>query len=82
MTAPRMPRAQTALALAAVIVAAGAMLPVSTGVRIACAAAASALVVALLLARLRAHRVRRSEASTGVYERIERIRAERAKRRR
>ena len=74
---------QNVLALAATVLACGALLPFAPHVRIACAGLAFATIVALLAARLRMHAVRRTDArTTGVYDRIERIRAERGARRR
>ena len=74
---------QNAIALAATVLACGALLPLAPYVRIACAALAFAVIIALLVARLRMHAARRSDARTsGVYDRIERIRAERGERRR
>ena len=74
---------QNAIALAATVLACGALLPFAPYVRIASAGLAFAIIVALLAARLRMHAVRRNDARTsGVYERIERIRAVRGARRR
>jgi len=74
---------QNAVALAATVLACGALLPLAPHVRIGCAVLAFAIIVALLAARLRLHSVRRTDArSAGVYDRIERIRAERDERRR
>jgi hypothetical protein len=73
---------QNILALLATVVAAGTLLPLPAVVRVACAASAGVVVLLLLLARVRAHRVSRDrERVDGVYERIERIRADRARRR-
>ncbi|HEX3464102.1 MAG TPA: hypothetical protein VHS78_08650 [Candidatus Elarobacter sp.] len=83
MNAPVMSRRQNAIALFAVVLAAVALLPISPSARIACAALAGAAIVMLLVVRLRAHRARRdAERVHGVYDRIERIRAEREKLRR
>ena len=74
---------QNAIALAATVLACGALLPLAPHLRIACAGLAFAVIVALLAARLRMHAARRSDARTSsVYDRIERIRAERGDRRR
>ncbi|MEA2785724.1 MAG: hypothetical protein QOF71_1828 [Candidatus Eremiobacteraeota bacterium] len=74
---------QNAIALAATVLACGALLPLPPYVRIGCAVFAFAIIVALLTARLRMHAARRTDARTsGVYDRIERIRAERGERRR
>jgi hypothetical protein len=52
-------------------------------VRLGCVALACATIVVLLVARLRAHGARRTDARVdGLYDRIERIRRERDKRRR
>jgi hypothetical protein len=76
-----MPRWQNAMALLAVVLAAVALLPLAPGARVMCAGLAVAVIVTLLMVRLRAHRVRRdATAVAGVYDRIERIRADRAKR--
>ena len=74
---------QNAIALAATVLACGALLPLAPYLRIACAGLAFAIIIALLTARLRMHAARRSGArATGVYDRIERIRTERGERRR
>ena len=76
-----MPRWQKAIALLAVVLAAVAMLPLAPGARVLCAGLAGSAIVMLLVVRLRAHRVRREATRVaGVYDRIERIRAERARR--
>jgi hypothetical protein len=81
MNAPPMRRWQNAVALAATLLAAGTLLPVAPGVRIALVALAVAVIVLLLVVRLRSHAARRDSARVaGVYDRIERIRAERGKR--
>jgi hypothetical protein len=73
---------QNAIALAATVLACGALLPLAPHVRIACAGLAFAIIVGLLAGRLRMHAVRRNDArAAGVYERIERIRAARGTRR-
>jgi hypothetical protein len=74
---------QNALALAATVLACGALLPLAPHVRIACAGLAFAVIVGVLVARLRMHAARRDDArASGVYDRIERIRAQRGARRR
>ena len=74
---------QNAIALAATVLACGALLPLAPYLRIGCAALAFAIIVALLVGRLRVHAARRTGARTSeVYDRIERIRAERGERRR
>ncbi|HWT04926.1 MAG TPA: hypothetical protein VN224_04145 [Xanthomonadales bacterium] len=74
---------QNAIALAATVLACGALLPLPAHLRIGSAVLAFAIIVGLLAARLRMHAVRRNDARTGgVYDRIERIRAERGDRRR
>jgi hypothetical protein len=81
MTAPPMRPWQNILALLATIVASGTLLPLPPAVRLLCAAIAGVVVLLLLLGRVRAHRVRRDrERVDGVYDRIERIRADRARR--
>ena len=83
MTVPPMRPWQNAIALAATVLACGALLPLAPHLRIASAGLAFATIVALLAARLRVHSVRRSDArSSSVYDRIERIRAGRGERRR
>jgi membrane protein CcdC involved in cytochrome C biogenesis len=74
---------QNAIALAATVLACGALLPLPPRLRIASAALAFAIIVGLLVARLRMYAVRRTDVRTsGVYDRIQRIRAERRARRR
>ena len=81
MNAPPMRPWQNLLALAGVVFAAGALLPLRPEIRLFCAALAVATIVILLLLRMRAHRVRRDDARvTDVYNRIERIRAGRRSR--
>ncbi len=82
MRAPPMRLWQNAVALAATLLAAGALLPLEPRVRLLCAGLAGAVIVALLAMRLHAHSARRDDARvSGVYDRIARIREERAKRR-
>jgi hypothetical protein len=74
---------QNAIALAATVLACGALLPLPPHLRIGSAVLAFTIIVVLLAARLRMHAARRTDARTsGVYDRIERIRAERGDRRR
>lgn len=81
MNAPPMPRWQNAIALFAVVLGAVALLPLAPGARVLCAGLAGVAILMLLVVRLRAHRVRRDATRVaGVYDRIERIRADRAKR--
>lgn len=76
-----MPRRQNAFALMATLLAAGALLPLDGRVRVGLVALAFAMVFVLLVIRLRAHAARRDAARvSGVYDRIARIRAVRAKR--
>jgi hypothetical protein len=83
MNVPPMRPWQNAIALGATVLACGALLPLAPHVRIACAGVAFAVIVGLLTARLRMHAVRRGAArASGVYDRIERMRAERGERRR
>ena len=73
---------QNAFALIATVIAAGALLPLPPVVRLACAGIASVAILLLLTARMRAHRVRRDrERVDSTYEKIERIRAQRGRRR-
>jgi hypothetical protein len=74
---------QNAIALAATVLACGALLPLPPHLRIGSAVLAFAIIVGLLAARLRMLGARRTDArAAGVFERIERIRAERGARRR
>jgi lysylphosphatidylglycerol synthetase-like protein (DUF2156 family) len=74
---------QNAIALAATVLACGALLPLAPHLRIASAVLAFAIIVLLLAARLRVHAARRNDTrASSVYDRIERIRAERGERRR
>jgi hypothetical protein len=83
MHASPMRPAHNAAALVATLLAAGALLPLPGRVRLLCVALACAAIVLLLVARLRAHGARRTDARVdGVYGRIERIRRAREKRRR
>jgi hypothetical protein len=72
-------RWQNAVALAGTLAASGALLPLAPRYRLLCAGVAIALIVIMLLARLRAHRVsRRNMQVTDAYARVERIRAQRS----
>ena len=83
MTAPLMRRWQNLLALLAVMLAGGSLLPLPEHVRLACVAAAVATILVVLAVRLRAHQPsRRLPSGPDVYDRIERIRADRERRRR
>lgn len=78
MTAPPMPRWQNAVALAAMIAAGGALLPLAPRLRLLSAGFAIALITIVAVARLGAHRVRRETGHLGdTYARIDRIRAQR-----
>jgi hypothetical protein len=78
-----MPRWQNALALLATIAAAGALLPLTSRERLLCVAAAVGMILVALTLRLRAHGRQRGQARVpDTYARIERIRAQRAGRRR
>jgi hypothetical protein len=81
MTAPRMRRGQTAIALVATLFAAGALLPLAPAARFVLIGLAAAAIAILLVVRLRAHAARRDDArNAATYARIDRIRAARAKR--
>ncbi len=72
---------QNALAIIATFLAAGALLPLGTRFRLTCAFAAAAIIFVLLAVRLRSHSASRKRASTtATFDRIARIRADRAKR--
>jgi hypothetical protein len=74
---------QNAVALAATMLAAGTLLPLAAHVRFVLAGLAFVIILLLLAVRLRAHAADRNrERVGGVYERIERIRAQRGKPRR
>ena len=65
------------------MLAAGTLLPLATPARIVLAALAFAVILVLLVVRLRAHTAERNRTRVdGVYDRIERIRAQRGKPRR
>ncbi len=73
--------AQNALVILATFLVAGSLLPWSPRLRLACAAGAVAIVLGLLVARLRAHAATGRTATTNATQaRIDRIRAERARR--
>jgi O-antigen/teichoic acid export membrane protein len=79
MTAPPMPRWQNAVALAGTLAAAGALLPLAPRYQVLFAGIATATIVIVLIARLRAHSVSREKVQTvNTYARIDRIRAQRA----
>jgi hypothetical protein len=81
MVAPPMRRWQNLLALLAVVLAAGALLPLGERIRYGCMAAAIGLILLILMTRLRAHRpAARRPSGPDVYDRIAKIRAEREKR--
>ncbi len=72
---------QNAVALVATLFAAGALLPLAPHLRLACGGLAIATILALLMARVRSHQARRSDArAADVYARIERIRDQRGSR--
>ena len=64
MTVPPMRPWQNAIALAATVLACGALLPLPPHLRIGSAVLAFATIVALLVARLRMHAARRTDART------------------
>jgi hypothetical protein len=82
MTAPPMRRSQNLLALAAVVLAAGSLLPLPPAARLTCAVLAILIVVALFAARLRMHRLRPGDSRSDAHARAAKIRADRANRRR
>jgi steroid 5-alpha reductase family enzyme len=78
-----MKRWENIVALAATVLAAGALLPIAPYQRFLCAGAAIVTLVVLCGVRLRAHIARRdAPGSSETYTRIERIRAARGPRRR
>jgi steroid 5-alpha reductase family enzyme len=78
-----MKRWENVVALAATVLAAGALLPIRPYPRLICAGAAIVTLVVLCGVRLRAHIARRDAPnSSETYTRIERIRAARGPRRR
>lgn len=82
MRAPPMRPWQNMVALVAVLIAAAALLPLAPGARLILALIDVGIVCALLAMRVRAHAARRDAARvSGVYDRIERIREQRTKRR-
>lgn len=83
MTAKPLRRWETLVALAAVVLAAGALLPLGPAIRIACACAAILTLLVLSGMRLRALLAQRDAAPPSeTYAKIERIRAARGPRRR
>lgn len=80
MTPVPMRPAHNALAIVATFLVAGALLPWSPIYRLACAAGAIAIVLLLLVARVRDHMQPQSGAGGEMQARIDRIRAERAAR--
>ena len=73
-------RGQNVVALAATLLASGALLPLEPRVRFVLIGVAAAVILMLLVVRLRGHAVRRDAARvSGVYERIERIREQRSR---
>jgi steroid 5-alpha reductase family enzyme len=78
-----MKRWENIVALAATVLAAGALLPIAPYLRFICAGAAIVTLVVLCGVRLRAHIARRdAPSSSETYTRIERIREARGPRRR
>ena len=76
MNAPPMRPVENALAVVAAFLVAGALLP--WGLRVACAIGAAGIVVLLAVMRWRAHTARvQTRRTVGVYNRVERLRAER-----
>ncbi|MGD1065846.1 MAG: hypothetical protein ABR975_03440 [Vulcanimicrobiaceae bacterium] len=82
MIAPPMRRWQNLLALLAVLLASGALLPIAPNLRFACIGSAIGVIAAVMLMRLRAHRPTTRSSGPDVYDRIAKIRADREKRRR
>jgi hypothetical protein len=82
MTAPPMRRWQNLLALLAVLLASGALLPIAPILRYACIGSAVGVIAAVLLVRLRAHGPTNRPSGPDVYDRIAKIRADRERRRR
>lgn len=73
--------AQNALVIFATFLVAGALLPWSPRLRLACSAGVIVIVLALFVSRLRAHaRDPRTPAANDAQERIDRMRADRTKR--
>jgi hypothetical protein len=78
-----MKRWENVVALAATVLAAGALLPIRPYPRLICAGAAIATLLILCGIRLRAHLTRREvPAPSDTYAKIERIRSARGPRRR
>jgi len=83
MTATPMRRWETLVALTAVVLAAGALLPLPPVLRIICAAAAIATLLLICGMRLRAYFMRHEPPPlSDTYAKIDRIRAARGPRRR
>lgn len=83
MPAPAMKRWENIVALAATVLAAGALLPIPAYQRFLCVGVAIVMLLILCGLRLRAHIARREAPnSSETYTRIERIRAARGPRRR
>ena len=80
MVAPPMRRWQNLLALLAVLLAAGALLPLGDRLRFGCVAAAIGIILFILLARVRAHRPTAGSTGPDVYDRVAKIREERERR--
>jgi membrane protein implicated in regulation of membrane protease activity len=74
---------QNAVALAAIMLAAGTLLPLAASARFVLAGLAFVIILLLLVVRLRSHAAERDRARVdSVYDRIDRIRAQRGKPRR
>jgi hypothetical protein len=83
MPALAMKRWENIVALAATVLAAGALLPIAPYQRFVCAGAAIVTLLILCGIRLRAHLAHReSPAASDTYAKIERIRSTRGPRRR
>lgn len=81
MTPAPMRPVHNALVILASFLVAGALLPWSSRFRLACAGAAVAVIVTLLVSRLRAHAgAAQTQAVSDTQARIDRIRAARARR--
>jgi hypothetical protein len=72
---PRARRRHDLVALAAIVLAAAALLPVDRSVRLLCSGLAAVAICVLLIVRLRAHRAVGSPRAGGTAARIARIRA-------
>jgi hypothetical protein len=83
MPVPTMKRWENIVALAATVLAAGALLPIRPYPRLTCVAVAIVMLLVLCGIRLRAHLTRRDVAvPSDTYAKIERIRSSRGPRRR